>query len=419
MERPRPPSAHREPFVDPTKERTCRWQLCRWFVDATKPRGQGSRFWALMAQEPAPSVLAPNPRSGNFPGEKGTHMLLEDIPRTLHGTLLRNTLARRLGALSAAVCVVASMFAVLSAGTQASTLPGKLTSGTYTGASGTLRYELYVPSRYKPGTSVPLVVALHGCTETADVYRQLSGWDTLAEAKGFLVVFPEQSTNRNYQRCWNWFLQADMRRGSGEPAMVAGLTATIAQSHSVDRHRTYVAGFSAGGAMANVMAATYPDVYGAVGVGSGCEYNGLPCVGYQGPDPTQTGRQAYAAMGAHARVMPAIVFQGDADNIVAPANAPLIVREWQVTDDYADDGALNGSIPTTRTGFSYGTSPGGRSYTTMTYGDGHGHQLIQYWQVHGMNHAWSGGSATEPYSDPAGPNETAAMYSFFLSHPSP
>jgi poly(hydroxyalkanoate) depolymerase family esterase len=346
-------------------------------------------------------------------------MSLQDIPRMRHATLRRNRVGRRLVEVSAAVCLVASLFAAFSAGSQATTASGKLTSGTYTTGSGALSYELYVPSSYKPGTSVPLVVALHGCTETADVYRQLSGWDKLAEAKGFIVVFPEQTTSRNYQRCWNWLLQADMHRGSGEPAMIAGLTTSLQQRYSVDTHRTYVAGFSAGGAMANVMAASYPDLYGAVGVGSGCEYNGLPCVGSPGPDPKQTGKQAYDAMGTHARVMPAIVFQGDADSIVAPANGPMIVSEWQVTNDYADDGALNGSIPTNRTGFSNGVSPGGRSYTTTTYGDGHGHQLIQYWVVHGMNHAWSGGSASQQYSDPAGPDETAAMYAFFLNHPNP
>ena len=308
--------------------------------------------------------------------------------------------------------------------THSSALPGKLTSGADTSGPGTLNYELYVPSSYKAGSAMPLVVALHGCTQTADVHRQQSGWDALAEAKGFIVVFPEQSTSRNNQSCWNWFQQANMQRGSGEPAMIAGLTTAIEQSHSIDRHRVYVAGFSAGAAMANVMAATYPDLYAAVGVGSGCEYNGLPCVGYQGPDPTQTGKQAYGAMGAHARVMPAIVFQGDADNIVAPANAPLIVREWQVTDDYADNGSADGSIPTTpmRTSSgaaSGGVASGGRSYTVTTYGDGHGHALIEYWVVHGMNHAWSGGSSSQQYSDPSGPNETAAMYAFFSSHPGP
>jgi poly(3-hydroxybutyrate) depolymerase len=167
------------------------------------------------------------------------------------------------------------------------------------------------------------------------------------------------------------------------------------------------------------MGATYPDIFGAVGSGSGCEYNGLPCLGSPGPDPTSTGKQAYAAMGSHARVMPAIVFQGDADTTVAPANGPYIVREWQVTDDYADDGAFNGSIPTSATSASPGAVQGGRSYTVSTYGDGHGHDLIQYWSIKGMNHAWSGGSSTQQYADPSGPNETAAMYSFFSSHPAP
>lgn len=140
---------------------------------------------------------------------------------------------------------------------------------------------------------------------------------------------------------------------------------------------------------------TYPDVFAAIGVGSGCEYNGLPCVGWQGPDPTTTGQQAYQAMGSYARVMPAIVFPGDADNIVAPANAPLIVREWQVTDNYVLAGAANGPIPISPTGTSLGWTPGGGSYTVTKYGDGHGHGLFEYWNVHGMDHAWSGGSSTQ------------------------
>jgi poly(3-hydroxybutyrate) depolymerase len=171
--------------------------------------------------------------------------------------------------------------------------------------------------------------------------------------------------------------------------------------------------------MATVMGAAYPDLYAALGSGSGCEYNGLPCVGYPGPDPASTGKQAYAAMGSHARVMPAVVFQGDADTIVDPRNAPMIVRDWQITDDYADNGSLDGSIPTSPTGTRFGAVQGGRSYTVTTYGDGHQHDLIQYWLVNGMNHDWSGGSSTEPYADPSGPNETAAMYAFFSSHPAP
>lgn len=299
------------------------------------------------------------------------------------------------------------------------TLPGQLTTGSYANSAGTLSYELYVPSTYRAGTPMPLVVALHGCTQTADVYRQLSGWDTEAESKGFIVLFPQQSSSRNSYSCWNWFQQADMQRGSGEPSIIDGMVTTVEQEYSIDTQRVYVAGFSAGGAMANVMAATYPDVFAAVGVGSGCEYNGLPCVGAPGPAATQTGQAAYQAMGKYARVMPAIVFQGDADDIVAPANAPLIVQEWQVTDNYVDDGAPSGAIPTSSTSTVNGTSPGGQPYTVTTYGDGNGSELIEYWLIHGMNHAWSGGSSTEQYADPSGPNETAAMYAFFSSHPLP
>jgi poly(hydroxyalkanoate) depolymerase family esterase len=297
------------------------------------------------------------------------------------------------------------------------TLPGKLTTGSYTNGSGTLSYELYVPSTYKPGTPVPLVVALHGCTATADVYRQLSGWDAEGQAQNFIVLFPQQSSSRNSESCWNWFEQADMQRGAGEPAIIDGMVGMVEQNYSINTQRVYVAGFSAGGAMANVMAATYPDVFAAVGVGSGCEYNGLPCVGAPGPAASQTGQEAYQAMGSYARVMPAIVFQGDSDDIVDPANGPLIVNEWQVTDNYALDGSPTGAIPTTPLSTTNGTSPGGQSYTVTHYGDQNGHDLIDYWVVHGMNHAWSGGSSSELYSDPSGPSETAAMWAFFSSHP--
>jgi poly(hydroxyalkanoate) depolymerase family esterase len=264
---------------------------------------------------------------------------------------------------------------------------------------------------------VPLVVALHGCGQTADAYRQLSGWDTFAQSHAFIVLFPQQSSGRNFLTCWNWFQQADMQRGSGEPAIIAGMVRSTERRYSIDSHRVYVAGFSAGGAMANVMGATYPDVFAAVGVGSGCEYNGLPCVGWPGPAPTQTGQQAYQAMGSHARVMPAIVFQGDADNIVDPRNASEIVREWQVTDNYVLSRGPNGPIPTRASGSFLGFAQGRQGYTMTNYADQHGNQLILYCVVHGMSHAWSGGSSSQPYSDPSGPGETAMMYGFFTNHP--
>jgi poly(hydroxyalkanoate) depolymerase family esterase len=294
---------------------------------------------------------------------------------------------------------------------------GTLTTGSYTNASGSRKYELYVPSTYKAGASVPLVVALHGCTQDMDVFRKLTALDTLAESKGFIVVFPGQTPDANSQSCWNWYQQSSMQRSSGEPSIIAGITQSIQQKYSVDAKRTYVLGLSAGGAMATVMGATYPDIYAAVGSGSGCEYNGLPCVGSPGPDPVVSGKAAYQAMGSHARVVPVIVFQGDADTTVVPANGDRIVREWQVTNDWADDGSSNGSIPLAPTAAVQNQVAGGRSSTVTTYPGSNGGSMIEYWVVHGMNHAWSGGCGCEKYSDPAGPNESKAMVDFFLAHP--
>ena len=210
-----------------------------------------------------------------------------------------------------------------------------------------------------------------------------------------------------------------MQRGSGEPAIIAGMVGSTEQNYTVDSHRVYVGGFSAGGAMANVMGATYPDMFAAVGSGSGCEYNGLPCVGSPGPAPSQTGQQAYQAMGSHARVMPAIVFQGASDSTVDPRNGPMIVQEWQTTDNYVLSGSANGPIPTNPSGSSFGMSSGNVFYQTTNYPDNHGNQLIQYCVVHGMSHAWSGGSSSQQYADASGPSETAMMYAFFASHPLP
>jgi poly(hydroxyalkanoate) depolymerase family esterase len=303
----------------------------------------------------------------------------------------------------------------------ASSLPGKTFSGTLADAAGALDYTGYVPSTYKAGTAVPLVVALHGCTESADQFRQLTGWDRLAEAKGFIVVFPQQSPNNNQMKCWNFFQTAHMSRDAGEPSLIADITRWVQQHYTVDTHRTFVNGLSAGGAMSSVMAATYPDLYAAAGIGSGCEYAATAaCAGYKSSDPVQAGQQAYSAMGSHARPMPVILFEGDKDTTVPPVNAQQLVQQWQITDDLADDSVANRSIPVEPTRIVRGQAPnGGHTYTTTVYSDSHHADLIESWLVAGMGHAWSGGCSCAQYADPAGPDETAAMYSFFEKHPMP
>jgi poly(3-hydroxybutyrate) depolymerase len=202
--------------------------------------------------------------------------------------------------------------------------------------------------------------------------------------------------------------------------MIAGVTKWVQQHYTVDSHRIFVNGLSAGGAMSSVMAATYPDIYAAAGVGSGCEYaSTAACAGSKSADPVQAGNQAYQAMGQYHRPIPVIAFEGDQDTTVPPINAQQLVQQWQVTDDLADDGAANGSIPTAASGTRSGRSAAGSNYTTTSYADGHGTELIQSWLVAGMGHAWSGGCSCQQYSAPSGPDESSAMYDFFMAHPMP
>jgi len=299
-------------------------------------------------------------------------------------------------------------------------LPGKHFSSNFTNAAGTRSFSGYVPSGYQAGTALPLVVALHGCTQSADTLSKQTQLDNLAESAKFITVYPEQPSSANNLECWNWFQSANMQRGSGEPSILAGITQWVQQNYTVDAKRTYVEGFSAGGAMAVVMGATYPDLYAAIGAGSGIEYNGgTGALGGTQLDAKQAGQAAYQAMGANARVLPTLVFHGAQDKTVPVSNATSLVTQWQTTDDLADDGVLNGSIPSAAISTQSLVSSGGQAYTVSKYGDGHGHEILQSWVVTNMEHAWSGGCSCTSYSYPAGPDETKAMVDFFLAHPKP
>jgi poly(hydroxyalkanoate) depolymerase family esterase len=326
-------------------------------------------------------------------------------------------MTRMLRPLLCSVVVGLGTAAQTPAPAQAAALPGTYVSGTYTSSEGARQYLAYVPSTYSPDRPAPLLVALHGCLETADSFRRLTRLDEVAQADGFVVVFPQQSVLANPSACWNWFLPGDLHRGSGEPSIIAGITGLVQQRYRIDPGRIFVTGASAGGAMSAIMGATYPDLYAAVGVGSGCEYDGAPCSALGGTDPTIAGTAAFREMGPRARELPVLVFQGDSDVVVAPINAAQDVRQWQVTADWADDGSLNGSVPRTPASTVDGQVPGGESYTVRRHVDGAGAELEQYWLVHGMGHAWGGGCACETFADPAAPDESRVMYAFFFDHP--
>ena len=291
-----------------------------------------------------------------------------------------------------------------------------------TGSSGGYSYRLFVPSSYRAGAPMPLVLALHGCTQTPDQFAQATGLDGLGESAGFLVAYPEQPTSANPVRCFRWFEPAHQARGGGEPAILAGIVAHVGSKYSVDADRVYAAGFSAGAGMAVILGATYPDVFAAIAVGSGLEYKAATSGGAAGtamrsggPSPQTQGELAYRAMGSQARVVPTLVFHGSADTTVAPINADQIVSQWAQTLDLADDGRDNGSIDDRAEASETLTAAGGRRYSRSRYDDTSGRTVIEKYGVEGMSHAWSG-SGSGAYTDARGPGQTALVWQFFRSH---
>jgi poly(hydroxyalkanoate) depolymerase family esterase len=285
--------------------------------------------------------------------------------------------------------------------------PGRFDAFSYTNAAGTRSYRLYIPAS-GAGQALPLVVMLHGGTQDAVTFAAATGMNDLAEREKFLVAYPEQPRSANAGRYWNWFAPGHQRRDAGEPSLIAGITAQVTSRYGADAARVYVAGFSAGGAMAAVMAAVYPDLYAAVGVHSGLAYAAAADLA----SALQAMRQGppHAAR-PPARPLPLIVFHGDQDATVAPANAAgLIGRVLAAASPDRDPGAL----PPTVTG---GQMPGGHTYTRTCYQDPAGAALAECWIIHQGGHAWSGGVPHGSYTDARGPDASAQFIRFFGEHP--
>jgi poly(hydroxyalkanoate) depolymerase family esterase len=275
---------------------------------------------------------------------------------------------------------------------------------TYSNSAGSRAYRLFIPSGYQ-GQPLPLVVMLHGCTQSPEDFAAGTRMNFIAEEQTCFVVYPAQRSEANQAKCWNWFRTADQRRGKGEPSLIAGITRKVMRDYSVDPNRVYVAGLSAGAAAAAVMGATYSDLYAAIGVHSGLACGAAIDLPSAFVAMRQGGGSNEEILGEGSPV-PTIVFHGDRDTTVHPNNGDQILEQ---------------SVRTTSTqkNVHRGRVPGGHAYTRTIHTDASGRGIFEHWNIHGAGHAWSGGSSAGSYTDPRGPDATREMLRFFLEHSLP
>ena len=317
--------------------------------------------------------------------------------------------------------------------------PARFSESSFTGEAGTRSFKLFEPQGFD-GRALPLVVMLHGCTQDPDDFAAGTRMNELAQAQGLFVLYPAQAPRSNAQKCWNWFSPGDQRRGQGEPALLAGMTRHVMATHPVDADRVWVAGLSAGGAMAAILAREYPDLFAAAGVHSGLRpgaahdvvsafsamksgpsgtlpgwpptLGNVPLAtslaawpGTPSPEAVEAEADSAAAAGA-----PVIVFHGDADPTVNVVNGHHVVD------------ATLGTAPSQASRESgVAATGGGRAFTRTVYHPtepaGAAASRAEHWVVHGAGHAWSGGDAAGSFTESHGPDASREMLRFFAEHP--
>ena len=277
---------------------------------------------------------------------------------------------------------------------------------------GNLRMFLHVPPGAPPGA--PVVLALPGCTQTAEEYRK-AGWDALADAAGFHVVYAEQPRTNNPTRCFNWFQPGDQRRGEGEPASLVQMVEHVIGRYGADRRRVFVTGASAGGAMTAVLLAAYPDVFSAGSILAAGPYRcatGVPdsfrCLRGEVDLPAQAWgdlvRAAHPGFpGPYPRVS---VWHGSGDTTVSPRNLTQLVRQWTDVHGLDQQPEVVRNTP---------------DYAYAAHRDRGGAVVVESWLVDDLGHAIpvdpgpgpTQGGETGGYFADADVNSTAASARFF------
>ena len=264
---------------------------------------------------------------------------------------------------------------------------------------------------------MPLLVLLHGCTQDATDFATGTAMNAVADRYGIAVLYPSQTVSANANKCWNWFEPAHQRRGSGEPAALSALTQQIRIAHTFDPDRIFVAGMSAGGAMAVVLGEQYPELFAAVGVHSGLP-SGVASNVIQalsamkgGNHPAMHQQSTSSIQGVSpptsGRAQPTIIFHGAKDRTVDVANAQAIVSKC-ISRASQDDNSVTSQHSQPSSGLN--------AVTVTTYRDSEQRIICEYWHLHSAGHQWSGGNPAGTHTDATGPDASVEMVRFFLAN---
>ncbi|MBB6444481.1 extracellular catalytic domain type 1 short-chain-length polyhydroxyalkanoate depolymerase [Bacillus benzoevorans] len=298
------------------------------------------------------------------------------------------------------------------------------------------KYKLYIPGEYQVDKECPLVVLLHGCSQNPDDFAAGTNMNTLAEKEQFFVLYPDMNhpfnpadpAGYNHFGCWNWFLDKNQHRGQGHPKLIYGMINEVKSKYMIDSKKVYAAGFSAGGSQACILGAAYPDVFNGIGIYSGLAYDAANVLllidplaneaqkrmATGVPDPFECGNHAFQEMGENKKKMRVIVFHGSSDTTVNPINGEQVIIQWAQTNFLVEGGIGQADVTPAQI---HSDSINGKSYICYVYHDSNDKELLEFWLIDEMGHAWSGGTETGSYTDPSGPNATEIMWEFLSKHP--